>query len=665
VSTEPGGPQISQTSFFQGNKLKTSTAEMFTIADLGSGRIDIVMPQQGTHWSGTLQDLASRGMDMDYGMDGSYGQGMPQGDMSGYGEYGQQPGAQQGYGQAYGSDGYGEAGEAWGDPSDMGFGMGVSVRQTGKTATVAGYQCHQNVVLIEGEVLAELWISDQVNPGSEVNMKKYLELKGLSGDMTMMFGGDSPELQAALERGYAMRTVIPFGPGEAFVTEVTKVEKRDIADSEFQVPQGLRKISTAELNEVEVISTGMEPMDGGSYGTYGDPYGNQPYGGQQQPYAGNGGQYSGGTYPGQQQPYAGYGDAYGTESYPEEQAPYGQPQAGWEQVPQGQGQAPGYGTDPYQQPYGGQQQGYSNQQGNYGTYTPYTQQGSSGSVNPYGQAYGGAGQPFMHPEGLCAVSHDANWRPQAIPLSEDYTLYALQHTQSQYSMIIIAAQPIMPGQQEAYAQIATNQLVPQLFPGARPASQPATAKCCAGGRSVSARYQDFTFHDHGMQFVVRLYLAFDQHTVITHMARATVQEFNSMVPAFDSIFQSTTITPVNTQAMQAVVGRWVGVSTRQGMTFWDGSGNQISGSGGPVSTEHIYIFYPDGRCESNSFTAASGGEGMGLPGQFGGGSGGQQGGMYFIAGSNVYVVGPNWDYFVLDGSQQGVLIEGTIQYVRQ
>jgi hypothetical protein len=166
--------------------------------------------------------------------------------------------------------------------------------------------------------------------------------------------------------------------------------------------------------------------------------------------------------------------------------------------------------------------------------------------------------------------------------------------------------------------------------------------------------------------------AYDQYICVGLIGWSRPQDFQSLAPQLESVFNSIHTPEVNPAAMQQLVGKWQGVSTRQSMTFYGGDGSQISGAGGPVSSELFLILHLNGTCESNSFVAVSGSTGDASPmagwsehqvDSTAGGTFGQIG-RYLVAGNRLYVVEPNSRVSYYDLSEPGVLNGAGVRYVR-
>jgi hypothetical protein len=70
---------------------------------------------------------------------------------------------------------------------------------------------------------------------------------------------EDPAYEQLLEQGYPLK-IVELGEGgePESVTEVVRIDKRDIADGEFQVPKGYRRIDLHEFfrEELETIKKG-------------------------------------------------------------------------------------------------------------------------------------------------------------------------------------------------------------------------------------------------------------------------------------------------------------------------------------------------------------------------------------------------------------------------
>lgn len=135
-----------------------------------------------------------------------------------------------------------------------------TVKNTGQTTRIAGYLATKYQVYRGKDLDEEVWISQDL----EKEIKKDLDYKRferlyreLERALEAAFGplsttevemDDTTERDRLYEQGWEMKG-IDHSIGE--VTEVIKVEKKEIPDREFQIPLGYKKVSARIFLEME------------------------------------------------------------------------------------------------------------------------------------------------------------------------------------------------------------------------------------------------------------------------------------------------------------------------------------------------------------------------------------------------------------------------------
>lgn len=143
----------------------------------------------------------------------------------------------------------------------------VSIVNKGSGGIIAGHKTEKYTVLADGELYEELWIASDISLKKEIQANRmggmYKTEKRMSkcmGSMDMGMKGmntndptDTPEYEKLIEEGWVLKAVMYmpgyFGEGNQSqtVTDIVKLEKRSIPDSEFKVPSGYRSLSVAEM----------------------------------------------------------------------------------------------------------------------------------------------------------------------------------------------------------------------------------------------------------------------------------------------------------------------------------------------------------------------------------------------------------------------------------
>jgi hypothetical protein len=141
----------------------------------------------------------------------------------------------------------------------------VKVQQTSETATLAGQKAVKTIVYADGKPYQEVWIAKGVALKPDLDLKR---LRGLQAKLTQAIMTDLPSRQSVeedpayeqlLELGYPIK-IVELGEGgePESVTEVVRIDKRDVAEREFQVPEGYRRIDLREFfrDELEKLQKG-------------------------------------------------------------------------------------------------------------------------------------------------------------------------------------------------------------------------------------------------------------------------------------------------------------------------------------------------------------------------------------------------------------------------
>jgi len=113
--------------------------------------------------------------------------------------------------------------------------MKIDVKKTNEKKTINGYSCQKAIYLMNNEPLLDFWLTDKYQLGSEFleAYEKMGILKGDFSDVQKNFQGFPIQSEMSLDTG--------MGKTET-VTTVTKIVEQSVADSEFELPKGLKKV---------------------------------------------------------------------------------------------------------------------------------------------------------------------------------------------------------------------------------------------------------------------------------------------------------------------------------------------------------------------------------------------------------------------------------------
>jgi hypothetical protein len=141
----------------------------------------------------------------------------------------------------------------------------VKVEATAESMTIAGYKATKTVVYADGKPYQEVWLVKGLTLKGDLDLQR---LRGLQAKLTQAIMTDIPSRQAVeadpayerlLDQGYAMK-IVELGEGgePESMTEVVRLDKRDIPEREFQIPAGYRRLDLREFfrEELEKMQKG-------------------------------------------------------------------------------------------------------------------------------------------------------------------------------------------------------------------------------------------------------------------------------------------------------------------------------------------------------------------------------------------------------------------------
>lgn len=229
VSGYPEEEETRETIYFQKNRIKIVDSEQIMIFDLEKGMLYFLNPDREIYWSGTPEEFQEAMKEaMKLAMEKMLEEMAPE-QREAYEQF--MEGMEE------------ETKEATPEKK-----IKVEVKKTSEKATVAGYSTQKYQVWVDGELKEELWISTEIDLKDEIDLKKFAQfIEALSGAGEEESYESSPEYMGLMKQGYPLRSIdYTFGEKGA-VREATKVEKRQIPDSEFEVPKSYRKVSIGEM----------------------------------------------------------------------------------------------------------------------------------------------------------------------------------------------------------------------------------------------------------------------------------------------------------------------------------------------------------------------------------------------------------------------------------
>lgn len=125
----------------------------------------------------------------------------------------------------------------------------VVVKDLGAGERLQGYETRHFQVLLDGEVLEELWLAPKIQVAGEIDLGAFWTAMGkmLGGGAGLSQGYEESETYLKLRAGgYPLRQVLYF-VGEKSTIEVTSITVEDLPPSVFAIPNGFKQIGYAEL----------------------------------------------------------------------------------------------------------------------------------------------------------------------------------------------------------------------------------------------------------------------------------------------------------------------------------------------------------------------------------------------------------------------------------
>lgn len=230
------GDQSHQTLYFQNNRVKIIESESsVTIFDMKKQEISILLPGTKNYWTGTTEEFWNETQNaMKQQMEKALKE-LPPEQREAY------KSMMEDIGNISGKD----------VPEDH---KKVSVEETSEKTTIVNHSCQKYEVEVDGELIENIWISEDVNIQEEIDLDAFGHfVKTMSGHTGDWSFETSVEYINLLKQGYPMRSIEMSEWGESTVTEVTAVKKQKIPLSEFQIPKDYREIPLMELMKYQMM----------------------------------------------------------------------------------------------------------------------------------------------------------------------------------------------------------------------------------------------------------------------------------------------------------------------------------------------------------------------------------------------------------------------------
>jgi hypothetical protein len=130
----------------------------------------------------------------------------------------------------------------------------VTLKKTGDTNKIAGYEAVKYEIYRDGKLYEEIWTSSYVGFQEEIDTKEMIEYLSELRKIEDSMRGSSLLSQASeqtytevFSTGFPMRTIDYPLSGNSIVEETIKVSKKKIDSSEFQAPKGYKKVPLQQM----------------------------------------------------------------------------------------------------------------------------------------------------------------------------------------------------------------------------------------------------------------------------------------------------------------------------------------------------------------------------------------------------------------------------------
>lgn len=124
----------------------------------------------------------------------------------------------------------------------------VQVRKTGEKATVAGYAVEKYEVRVGGAHREDVWLTSRILLKDELDMDKlqtFMEGMAWGGSEETLYSS-SPEYIQLYRQGFPLKQATIM-PGGNIVSEAVQVEKKNVPNSAFSVPNGYERKGLSDM----------------------------------------------------------------------------------------------------------------------------------------------------------------------------------------------------------------------------------------------------------------------------------------------------------------------------------------------------------------------------------------------------------------------------------
>ena len=147
---------------------------------------------------------------------------------------------------------FGDMVEIYSDPDPAKIkSVNIEVKKAGEAIEIAGYASTKYEVTVDGKLVEELWLSDELDVNEDLDFKAIAELMNeirpnLDDEFLYEY---TDEYMRLWEKGFRMKSIDDNGD----MSEVIKVEKKKISASEFQAPEGYSRLTIEEMMQQQMM----------------------------------------------------------------------------------------------------------------------------------------------------------------------------------------------------------------------------------------------------------------------------------------------------------------------------------------------------------------------------------------------------------------------------
>lgn len=129
----------------------------------------------------------------------------------------------------------------------------IKVERTDEAKTLAGHATSKYVVLVNDELFQEVWMTEEINTREDIDVGKFLDYQRRNS--ARMIGKSAKPFNALyrskayedfLKKGPALQTITHHIAG-GFEQRALSFKEAEVADGDFAVPEGYRKVGIADV----------------------------------------------------------------------------------------------------------------------------------------------------------------------------------------------------------------------------------------------------------------------------------------------------------------------------------------------------------------------------------------------------------------------------------